>query len=115
MFSSYKKQRILHFYFNGFKACTIAKLLREEGMVASRRGIDKFLRRYLETGSIARKPGSGRPSKITAEVKAVVEQQMRTDDQTTTVQLHALLKLKGYDISRRTIQRYRTSLGSGRT
>ncbi len=111
VYSSYKKQRILHFSFQGFKAYTIAKLLREEGMVASRRGIDKFLTRYRDTGTIARKPGSGRPSKITAEIKEIVEAQMRADDETTAVQLHQLLKSKGYNISLRTILRCRTSLG----
>ena len=58
-----------------------------------------------------RKPGSGRPSKITAEVKALVEQQMRKDDETTAYQLHALLVSKGYPISINTILRCRSSLG----
>jgi len=35
---------ILHF--TGYKSPTIAKLLWEEGMRESRRGIDKFIRRY---------------------------------------------------------------------
>ena len=78
---------------------------------ASRRGIGKFLQKYLETDTIGRRPGSGRPTKITAEIKAIVEEQMRTDDEITAVQLHALLKSKGYDISLRTILRSRTSLG----
>ena len=111
VYSSYKKQRILCLYFGGYKPSTIAKFLREEGMQASRRGVDKFIQRYRQTGTIARKPGSGRPSKITSEIKAIVDEQMRTDDETTAVQLHALLKSKGYDISLRTILRCRTSLG----
>ena len=40
VYSSYKKQRILCLYFGGYKPPTIAKLLREEGMQASRRGVD---------------------------------------------------------------------------
>ena len=80
-------------------------------MQASRRGVNKFIQRYQQTGTIARKPGSGRPSKIASEIKAIVDEQMRTDNETTAVQLHALLKLKGYDISLRTILRCRTSLG----
>ena len=53
VYSHYKKQRILHLrLFQGYKAPTIAKLLRKEGMVASERGIRKFLRRYKDTGNI---------------------------------------------------------------
>ena len=51
-------------------------------MSASRRGITKFLKLYKETGTIARRPGSGRPTKVTKEVKKVVEEQMKADDET---------------------------------
>ena len=55
----------------------------KEGMTTSRSGICKFIRRYKETGSIGRRPGSGRPSKITEEIKQIVEEQMRKDDETS--------------------------------
>ncbi len=62
------------------------------GLTASRRGVSNFVKyMYLETGSIGSHPGSGRPSKITAEVKASVEDQMQLDDETITYQLHLLL------------------------
>ena len=111
VFSTYKRQRILHHYLQGHKAPTIAKLLREEGLKASRVGISKFLIKYRETGSIGRKQGSCRPSIITEEVKKVVEEQMRLDDETTAHQLHKMLTSKGYSISLSTILRCRTSLG----
>ena len=69
------------------------------------------LEKYEATGSISRRVGSGRPSKVTAEIKEVVEEQMRADDETTTYQLHRLLNEKGYSISLRTILRCRTALG----
>ena len=110
-FTTYQKQRILYFYYQGWKAPTIAKLLKQEGLSASRRGIDKFLKRFLETGSIARQPGQGGPSKITTEIKEIVEAQMRLDDESTAIQLHQLLISRGYNISKRTVLRCRTSLG----
>ena len=110
VYSSYKKQRILCLYFEGYKPPTITKLLREEGMQATRRGVDKFIQQYRQTGTIATKPGSGRPSKITFEIKTIVDEKMCTNDETTAIQLHVLLKSKGYDILR-TILRCRTSLG----
>ena len=111
VFSDYTKQRILIFYRRGYRAPTIAKKLRDEGIIASRRGIWKFLTRYLETGTIKRKEGSSRPTKITSEVKRLVETQMRLDDETTAVQLFALCNQNGINISLATILRARTILG----
>ena len=103
--------RILYLHREGRNPPTIAKILREEGMKASRKGIANFIKRYKETDTIARRPGSGRPSKVTQEVKTIVEEQMRTDDETTAYQLHTLLESKGYKLSLRTILRCRTTLG----
>ena len=111
VFSLYKKQRILYLSSLGHKPPTIVRLLEKEGMVASRRGVAKFLKHYKETGIIGRRPGSGRPSKATVEVKRIVEEQMRADDETTAHQLRALLQSKGYPLSLRTILRCWTSLG----
>ena len=44
-------------------------------------------------------------------MKAVVDSQMRLDDETTAIQLYALLQLKGFNISLATILRARTALG----
>ena len=65
----------------------------------------------METHSIARKPGSGCLSKVTAEMKALVEQQMHIDDETTAHQLHWQLQSHGYKISLPTVLRCRRSLG----
>ena len=45
----------------------------------------KFIKKFEETGTITRRVGSGRPSKVTAEIKQIVEDQMRLDDETTAV------------------------------
>ena len=70
-----------------------------------------FLKKYNETGSIVRRVGSGRPSKVTAKIKQIVEEQMRADDETMAYQLHRLLNEKGYSIFLRTILRCWTALG----
>ncbi len=72
VYSSYKKHWIVCLYLQGYRPPTKAKILHKEGLEASRRGVAKFLKRFKETGAIKRKPGSGRPSKITAEVRALV-------------------------------------------
>ncbi len=72
VFDDYTKQRILFFFFQGYRAPTIARHLEEdEGIDVSRRGVAKFLKRYLATGTIARRPGSGRKTKITDDIKVV--------------------------------------------
>ena len=58
----------------------MGKRLFEEGMMASRQGIHKFIKRFEATGSISRKQGSGRLSKVTEVVKATVDVQMKADN-----------------------------------
>ena len=68
VYNTYKKQRILSLYSQGLKAPTIAKILREEGQLrCTRVGVAKFLKKFEETGSLSRRSGSGRPTKITSQ------------------------------------------------
>ena len=71
----------------------------------------KFIKQYKRIRRISRKPGSGRPSKVTDEIKKIVDDQMEKDDETSGVQLHSLLLNKGYKISLATILRCWSSLG----
>ncbi len=80
VFDDYTKQRILIFFFQGSRPPTIARLLESEGIVVSRRGVATFLKRYMATRTIAQRPGSGGKTKITDEIKQVVEEQMKLDD-----------------------------------
>ena len=114
VYSSYMKQSIIYYYQQGYQAPTIfCLLLQKEQLSVSHVGIiiAKFLSKYEETGSIARTPGSGRPTKITAEVKALVEAKMQDDDETTAIQLHALLLSRGCQISKKTILCCHSALG----
>lgn len=111
VFCDYTKQRILFHYYRGLRSTSIAAKLAKEGGKVSVVGVWKFIRRYEETGSIARKPGSGRPTVITPEIEAIVEQQMMLDDETTAIQLHRILAASGHTISLRTILHSRTKLG----
>ena len=71
----------------------------------------KFIGKFNETGLLSRKSGSGRPSKITAEMKEIVETKMREDDETTAYQHYSLLVMRGFTISRHTVLRCHESLG----
>ena len=105
------KERILIYYESGLRPPSIHRRLRDEGIFVSRVGIWKFLRVYRTTGSIGRREGSGRPTKITRAVKLIVEAQMLKDDETTAYQIHKMLTDKGINISISTILRCRKELG----
>ena len=51
--------------------------------MASRQGIHKFIKRFEATSSISRKQGSGRLSKVMEVVKAIVDDQVKADNETT--------------------------------
>ena len=110
-YSDYVKQRIL-FYHRSRKNCTeIARCLAEEGYKASKVGIYKFLRRYKETGTIARAPGSGRSSKVNHEIRKLIEEQMQRNDETTALEIKQLLEKEGFDASESSIRQWRKDLG----
>ena len=111
VYNLYEKRRIIHFYKLGCRPPTIVKLLREENVIVTRVGVAKFIDRYIETGSLSRKPGSGRPPSITQQMQAIVEAKMREDDETTAFQLRSLLLSHGFIISKRTVLCCRTQLG----
>ena len=74
-YTNYVKLRIVHNHQRGLRPYTITKVLETEGIKVSRFGVHKFIIMYNETGSIGRRPGSGRISKVTSRVKALVEEQ----------------------------------------
>ena len=82
-YSEYTKQLVVYHHRQGLKPGDISRILQEKGIMASRRGIAKFLAKFIESGSVARKPGSERPSKVTAKVRKIIEEAMHTDDETT--------------------------------
>ena len=66
----------------------------------SRFGVANFLKVYEATGTISRQPGSGGLSKVTVQVRELVEAKMVEDDETIATLLHRLLLEKHIDISR---------------
>ena len=110
-YSDYLKRRAIALRQKRLSAPAISDALAKEGLEATRQGIDKFLKRYDMTHSLARARGSGRPSKVTPAVEAIVEAQMRADDKTTVAQLRKILHEKGHDLSLSTVSRTRAFHG----
>ena len=111
VFSDYTKQRILFFHEQGYRPPRISDLLLQEGISASRSGIARLIQRYEETSSIDRRAGSSRPTKITDEMKFIVDGQMEKDDEMTVQELHATVYDGGYSVSKSTVLRCRKALG----
>ena len=111
VYSDYTKQRILFYNSRGLKPSCIARSLEEEGINVTRVGVYKFLKRFERHGTISRVPGSGRPSKITPEIKRLVDARMVEDDETTAIQLQKMLLTNGFQLSLNTILRSRAKLG----
>ena len=109
--STYEKQRIIFYHREKLTPSQILSALKVEDITTTRQTIARFIVRFQQTGTIACKEGSGRPSKITKRVMKLVERRMRQDDETTATQLHTLLSSCGISISLSTIIRCRSMLG----
>ena len=113
VYSDYVKQRILFYYRSKKNSTQIVRCLEEEGYMASRVSVAKFLRRYKETGTIARVPGTGQATKGTPNIRVIIEEQMKKNDETIGLELQKLLKkeIQGFDASLSSVLRWRSDLG----
>lgn len=112
VYSLYTKQRVLSLYWQGNKISAIVEILvLEDHIRTTRQGVRQFLKRFHNTNSIARKPGSGLPPKLSPAIQQIIEDTMRNDDETTATQLQHKLASYNVYISLATIVRNRLQLG----
>ena len=111
VYTEFQKQRILFWHSFGLKAPSIKEKLEKEGIRTTRVGVHKFLKRYAERATIARRAGPGRRTKLTEEIKEIIEEEMKRNKETTAIELKTTLSTRGHSLSRNTILRYRRSLG----
>lgn len=107
----YTKRRAIYFALKGLSCSAISRALISEGLSYSTKSVSLLLRKINAGGSIARTPGTGRSTKITQQVKDIIEEQMQTDDETTAVELKRKLDAGGIKLSLSTILRCRRALG----
>ena len=108
--SLYWEQRIVQLYSDS--DCSyrdIERVLRHKGKIVPKKTIWAIIKKYKEHGTIGRLAGSGRQPKLTEEVLALVEAKMRSDNETTAVHLVKHLKENGFDLSKISAIRARTS------
>ena len=75
----------------------VVAILKREGAVVhvTTRSVRRCHKRYVETGSIARRRGSGRPTLRTAALLQTIEDIMQPDDEATAVQICSYLLQRG--------------------
>lgn len=69
----------------GLSPPAIADALAAEGLSATKQDLTLLIKRYHSTGTLESRTGSGRLSKITPQVKTIVESQTHEDSKTTAV------------------------------
>ena len=110
VYSNYVKQRILHLRRTGKSYSQIADHLASEGHYVTEPGISYFLKTYKETGSIARKPGSGGKGKKSRALLDLIYSQIEKDDEISLFDLQSQLEQKGVKVSVTTIHRWKEEL-----
>ena len=94
--SNYTRTRIELLDNQGFHPAGIFKTLRR---VTSEPFRHRSLRKLRLTGSAANLPRLGRPKKLSVEAKAFRDQQMRRNDETTSVTIRKKLAKRGILVS----------------
>ena len=88
--SKYAKQRIVFLKERGFTNRKVVAIMKREGALhVTTQIVRRRHKRYVETGSIARRQGSGRPTLCTGALLQTIEDIMQADNEATTVQIRS--------------------------
>ena len=107
----YTKRRALYFASKRLNCCAISRALASEDLSYTPKSVFVLIKKCNRGEGISRKPGSDRPTKITQQVKDLIEEQMQTDDETTAAELKHKLEANEIYLSHSTILRCRRELG----
>ena len=69
------------------------------------------IKQYKDHRTLCCRPGSGQHFKLTPKILVMIEERMRTDDETKATQLLTMVNAAGYNVSKSTIIRARRILG----
>ena len=111
--SLYARQRIVNLDQLGKNVSQITNTIRQEdNVIASRPAVSLFLSRFNQTGSLYDKPRSGRTKKLVIRHFDIIDEEMRRNDELSSVELAGILLARcNIDVSPRTIRRVRKKLG----
>ena len=109
--SNYTRTRIELLYKQDLHPAEIFKLLKGEGLLVSFSSVTRIIKKLQLTGSVANLPRSGRPTKLSVEANAFIDQQMRSNDEMTSAQIQKKLAKRGVAVSSSTVRRSRKQQG----
>ena len=109
--STYTRTRIELLQKEGLHPAGIFKVLKCEGLSVSFPSVVRIVKKLKTTGTLANLPRSGRPSKLSTEAKAFIDQQMCKDDEMTSGQIQKKLEKRGITVSSSTVRRSRKEQG----
>ena len=109
--SMYPRTRIELLQKDGLHPAGIFKVLKREGLSVSFLSVVRIVKKLQTTGSLANLPHSGRPSSLSTEAKAFIDQQMRKNDEMTSGQIQKRLEKHGITMSTSTVRRSRKEQG----
>ena len=91
--SKYVKQRIVSLKERGLTNRGVVAILKREGDMVhvTTQIVRRCRKRYVETGRIERRQGSGRPTLRTAALLQTIEDIMQADNEATVVQIRSRL------------------------
>ena len=85
--SNYMRPRIELLHKQGLYPAGIFRSLKSEGLLVSLTRVSRIIKKLQTTGSVANLPCSGRPTKLSVDARAFIDQQMRKNDETTSQQI----------------------------
>ena len=103
--SKYARQRIVHLKRRRFHNFEVVEMLKRENISTTASTVRRFYNRFCDTGSIERRPGSGRPTLLSVSMLNSIDQMMHGDNETTTAQIRTHLHAQGMEMSVSTILR----------
>ena len=110
--SNYTRTRIELLDKQGLPPVGILRSLKNEGLVVSLSSVTRIIKKLQTTGSVANRPHSGRPAKLSSrEAQAFINQQMRKNDEMTSGQIQKKLMKYGISVCSATVRRMRSKLG----
>ena len=74
-------------------------LVLEDRILVSKQGVRQYLKRFAVYQTVARKPGSGLPPKLSPAILRLIEDTMRKDNETTATQLQSILATRQIYVS----------------
>ena len=92
------RQRVVALYSRGYSVSQIKKRLNEENVHISKHSLYKLMRKYKETGNVVDRSKRTTPRRITEQMKTVIDEALKSNDEFTARQLQSILKGKWPDV-----------------